>query len=124
MNPIAILKSKGLSLLCIVLATLLTVSYFSGKSTRNELDQTKEKLLMHVTLNKKLSDENVKFARELNEAPKQYIEVVKEVMRESCNGEVKQQLIDSLKTQRETVDEKNTADIDDKLPADLIKLLK
>lgn len=124
MNPIAIIKSKGLSILCIVLTTLLLASHFSGKSTRNELDETKAKLIQHVSLNKKLSDENVKFARELNEAPKEYIEVVKEVMRESCNGEVKQQLIESLKTQRETVDEKNTADIDDKLPDDLIKLLK
>lgn len=124
MNPIAIIKSKGLSILCIVLTTLLLASHFSSNSTRNELDETKAKLIQHVSLNKKLSDENVKFARELNEAPKEYIEVVKEVIRESCNGEVKQQLIESLKTQRETVDEKNTADIDDKLPDDLIKLLK
>ena len=124
MNLIAILKSKGLSLLCIILVTLLTVSYISGKSTRNELEKTNEKLMEHVTLNKRLSDENVKFARELSESPKQYIQVVKEVMKESCNGEVKQQLIEAMQTQRENVDEKNTADIDDKLPDDLIKLLK
>lgn len=119
------IKSKGLTLACIILSTLLTVSYISGRSDRNQLEKVTEKLNEHLVLNKRLSDENLKFAKELSEQPKEYIKVVKEVMNETCNGEVKQQLIESIATQREkNIDEKNTADIDDRLPASLIQLLK
>lgn len=119
------IKSKLSTVICIILATLLIASYISGRSDRIKLDDVNSKLSEHVALNKRLSDENLKFAKELNEQPKQYIQVVKEVMNETCNGEVKQQLIESIATNREqAISEKNTADIDDRLPASLIKLLK
>lgn len=124
MNPIiATLKSKGLTLLCIVLATLLTVSYLSGKADRSELTSVQGKLLEHVQLNKRLSDQNLELAEEIKNKPAEYITIVKEVEKQVCNGIVKQQLINSLPSKKEVTSE-NTANIDDRLPSDLIKLLK
>lgn len=119
------IKSKAALVICIILSTLLTASYISGRSDRAELIEVRESLTTNVALNKRLSDENLKFAKELNEAPKEYIKIVKEVMNETCNGEVKQTLIESMATQRENnVNEKVTADIDDNLPPNLILMLK
>ena len=121
------LKSKGLSILCIVLVTLLSVSYMSGKSDREALDIAQGKLLEHVTLNKRLSEQNLELANQIKNKPKEYIPIVKEVDKEVCNGVVKQQAINALLSKKETVNEatkQNTADIDDRLPTDLLKLLK
>ncbi|MNC18471.1 hypothetical protein D3C75_663720 [compost metagenome] len=124
MNPIiATLKSKGLTLLSIVLATLLTVSYLSGKADREQLTTTQGKLLEHVQLNKRLSDQNLELAEEIKNKPAEYITIVKEVEKQVCNGIVKQQLINSLPSKKEVTSE-HTANIDDRLPSDLIKLLK
>lgn len=111
----------------IVLLTLLSASYLSGKSDREKLEGVSEKLLEHVKLNKSLSDQNLALAEEIKNKPKEYITIVKEVDKEVCNGIVKQQMINSLKSKKETVNEtdvQNTADIDDRLPTDLIQLLK
>jgi len=122
------LKSKGLSILCIVLATLLTASVISGKYDREALDTAQVKLMEHVTLNKRLSEQNLELANEIKNKPKEYITIVKDIDKEVCNGVVKQQAINELlSSKKETVNEdakQNTADIDDRLPNDLLKLLK
>lgn len=124
MNLIETLKSKGLLILCIILSTLLTVSYISGKDDKKLISEIQPALVRHIDLNKKLSDENLVLAKELSEAPQKYIPIVKEVEKEVCNGVVKQELIKALPSRKEDVNEKNTADIDDKLPADLLIILK
>ena len=128
MNPlITTIKSKFQTVLCIVLATLLTASYLSGSSDRTELEQVSKKLTEHVQLNERLSEQNLLLAEEAKTRPEKIITVVKEVDKEVCNGIVRQQLINNLPTKipsKEVVDEKTVADIDDRLPDNLIKLLK
>lgn len=128
MNIFAILKSKIQLIILVFLLTLLSVSYISGKSDREQLTTLNEKLLEHVKLNKSLSDQNLAMAEEIKNKPKEYIVITKEIEKEICNGIVRNQLIDSLPTrQKETVNEedlRNTVDIDDRLPSNLIKLLK
>lgn len=120
---LATLKSKGLTILCIVLFTLLTSNYISNERSKNELDKAQSSLLTHVQLNKRLSDENLNLAKELKESAKQ-IPIVKEVMKEVCNGKINEKLIESLPTKKDKVNEEKTADIDDRLPSNLIQLLK
>lgn len=124
MKILAMLKSKALLILCIVLATLFAASFISSKADRRELVIAQTKLIEHVSLNKRLSDENLKLAQEIERQPAKYIPVVKEVFKEVCTGMVVQEKINSLPSMREKVNEENTADIDDRLPADLIQLLK
>lgn len=131
---LATLKSKGLSILCIVLATLLTISYLSGKADQAELIQVRGKLLEHVSLNERLSKQNLTLAEEVRTKPTQYIPIVKEVSKEVCNGVVRQQLINALPptVSKKEIDNgnttqsttRNTANIDDQLPTSLIQLLK
>lgn len=123
---ITTLKSKVQTILCIILATLLTVSYLSGKADRTELRQVSDKLTEHVLLNERLSKQNLELAQELKDKPAEYITIVKEVDRQVCTGLVKQQIINSLpkKEVANVANEKNIADIDDRLPDNIIQLLK
>lgn len=120
---LATLKSKGLTILCIVLFTLLTTTYISNEHNKSELDKAQSSLLTHVQLNKRLSDENLALAKEVKESAKQ-IPIVKEVMTEVCNGRINEKLIESLPAKKDKVNEEKTADIDDRLPSNLIQLLK
>lgn len=120
---LAAIKSKGLTILCIILLTLLTTTYLSDQESRKELDTAQAALIKHVELNKRLSDENLQLAKDLEASSKQ-IPVVKNVMTEVCNGVVKEKLIESLPSRKEKVNEEKTVDIDDRLPTDLIQLLK
>lgn len=123
-NPIALLKSNLQNILCVVLATLLTVAYVSGKSDREELQKVSQKLTEHVQLNERLSTQNRELAKELIEKPVAYVEVVKEVQTEICNGKVKQAAIESLPSKKKELGNvETTVDIDDRLPDDLIRLL-
>ena len=125
MNLITILKSKAQTLLCIILATLLTVSYLSGKADRQQLELVSGKLTEHVLLNQSLSEQNLQLAREIKDKPKEFITITKDVEKEVCNGRIKQELIKALPSRKEAVNvEHKVADIDDRLPDDLIKLLK
>lgn len=127
MNLFAILKSKLQLIACIVLTTLLAASYLSNKSDQDELIDLREKVIEHVKLNKSLSEQNLSLAKELREKPKEYITITKDVDKEVCNGAVNKALINSLPSKKGVVNEENvthTADIDDRLPTDLIKLLK
>lgn len=124
MNPITLIKSKAQTLLCIVLATLLTVSYLTGKADRKELEQVSQKLTEHVQLNERLSSQNLTLAEEIKNKPKEYIPIVKNVEREVCNGRIQQELIEALPRKESINDKTSVADIDDRLPNDLLKLLK
>lgn len=125
MNPITLIKSKFQTLLCIILATLLTVSYLTGRSDRAELKQVSGKLTEHVLLNERLSEQNLSLAREIRDKPAEYITITKEVEKEVCNGRIKQELIKALPVKKDDINaKKTTADIDDRLPDDLLKLLK
>lgn len=121
---LATIKSKGLAIICVILLTLLTTTYFSDKESRKELITAQSALIKHVGLNKRLSDENLALAKELKEASSKQLPIVKEIMVEICNGAINEKLIESLPSQKEKVNEKRTADIDDRLPTDLIQLLK
>lgn len=125
MNPITLIKSKVQTLLCIILATLLTVSYLGGRTDREELKQVSGKLTEHVLLNERLSEQNLSLAQELKSKPVEYITITKDVEKEVCNGRIKQELITALPSKKDDHNAKTTtADIDDRLPADLLKLLK
>lgn len=124
MNPLATIKSKALNILCIVLTTLLIASYMSGKADREELSSVSEKLVKHVQLNERLSSQNLALVEEIKNKPTEYITITKEVDKEVCNGVVKQNMINSLPSKKEVVNEETTADIDDRLPDNLLKLLK
>lgn len=118
------IKSKGYFILCIILATLLTASVVTSKVDRDDLKVSNQKLLEHVQLNKKLSEQNLELAKEIRDKPVEYITITKEVERKVCDGQVKQALINSL-PRKEVVNEKqDVVDIDARLPDDLIKLLK
>ena len=121
---LAAVKSKGLTIICIILFTLLTTTYLSDKHNREELTVAQSALIKHVGMNKRLSDENLALAKELRESPAKQIPIVKEVMVEICNGAIKEKLIESLPSKKGNVNEEKTADIDDRLPTDLIQLLK
>lgn len=124
LNPMTFLKSNLKNILCIVLATLLTVSYVTGKSDRTALDMANKKLTEHVQLNERLSSQNRDMAQELKDKPVAYIEVVKEVQTEICNGKIKQAAIEALPSKKKEVGNvQTTVDIDDRLPDDLIRLL-
>lgn len=121
---LAAIKSKFLSFICVVLITALSISYIAGRNDRVELTALRAKVIEHVALNEKLSAQNVGLLKEIKDRPPQYITVTKEVGKEVCNGAVTQAQIDALPSKKEMVDdEKNTADIDARLPTDLIKLL-
>lgn len=125
MNPLATVKSKILSILCILLFTTSGVFYWSGKSDRDELKEVREKLVQHVELNESLSRQNLALAEELKTKPIEYITITKEVEKEVCEGRIAQEKIKALQTKRkEGVNEEVTADIDDRLPDELIRLLK
>jgi hypothetical protein len=108
----------------VILATLLTVSYLSHRGDDKELTALTEKLTEHVQLNNRLSEQNLALASELKTKPIEFITITKEVDKEVCNGIVKQNLINAIPSKKGSINEETTADIDDKLPTDLLKLLK
>lgn len=126
MSLLSAIKSKGLTILCIILITLLSTTYISLNNSNAKLKVSEDKLLQHVKLNKSLSDQNLSLLEEIKNKPKEFITVTKEVSKEVCNGLVKETLINSLPKKGSVSNEPyetNTADIDDNLPTNLIKLL-
>jgi hypothetical protein len=99
----------------------------SGKSDREELRVVSDKLVTHVRLNESLSEQNLLLLDEIKNKPVEYIKITKEVEKEICNGVVKQTLINELPSKpskKDVINEETTADIDDRLPDNLLKLLK
>lgn len=125
MNLISLIKSKMSSVIIVVLITLLAVSYISGKTDRNTLVKINNELLTQTLVNKQLVSENQKLYEDLKNVPDRSVEVVKEVYKEICSTDVKKSQIEGLPSKRTGVDnETHTVDIDDRLPDDLIRLLK
>lgn len=117
---IATIKSKAAWILCVILATTLTI-----KSVElNRLKGVDVKLKEQSSLNERLVKEKESLSEELKTKPKEFITITKEVTKEICSGVVKQEAIKALPSRKEVTSEKGTADIDDRLPADLIQLLK
>lgn len=124
MNIITYVKGKLTTIIIVSLVVLLSVSYVSGKMDRTSLVKVSNELLTQTQLNQRLISENTKLLDELKTMPEKQIEIVKQVDREICNGVVKVEAINNLPTKRVDNNETHTADIDDRLPDDLIKLLK
>jgi hypothetical protein len=91
---------------------------------RTTLVKVSNELLTQTQLNQRLISENTKLLDEIKTMPEKQIEIVKQVDKEICNGVVKVESIKNLPTKRVDNDEAHTADIDDRLPDDLIRLLK
>lgn len=122
------IKTKALSVICVMLITALAISFVAGASDRSELTDLRTKVVTQLDVNKKLSDQNIALLDEIKKKPVEYITITKEVEGEVCNGTVGLALINAIqstrKEQANEAAESNTADIDAKLPANLIKLLK
>lgn len=122
------LKSKIVGVLCIALITALAMSVWENNANQKELDSLRVKFSDQVTLNERLSDQNLDLLDEIDKRPIEFITITKEVQVEICNGRIQQELINALPSKKGTVnaeqDQANTADIDDRLPDDLIRLLK
>lgn len=127
-NFLKSLKSKALGILCIILITALTISVMEGNSSKTELTSLRTKYNEQVSLNERLSNQNLDLLDEIDKRPIEFINIVKEVQVEICNGRVQQELINALPSKKGNVnaekDQANTADIDDRLPDDLLRLLK
>lgn len=111
----------------IVLTTLLTVSHFDNKSKTEQITDLTALAQRSVEQTKRLTDEISYLKGQLETMPSKQIETVKEVMIEVCNGELLKSKIEALPTKREVKNdptETNTADIDDRLPSDLKRLLQ
>lgn len=124
MNLISTLRANALKLLCVVLVTLLVALKFEYNDKVDKLSSATTSLTEQVALNERLSEQNKQLAEEVEKKPKQVIKVVKEVHTELCQSSIKQEAIKNLKSNKEVTDEKDVADIDDRLPADLKLLLK
>lgn len=115
----------------IVLSTLLTVSHIEVRDKRDQVSQLTQLADRSIEQNKRLSDQLKDLQYELDTRPAKQIEVVKKVMIEMCEGKVLEAKINSIPSKREvknvdqqTPDQKPVADIDDRLPDDLLKLLQ
>lgn len=128
MNFLINLKSKAIGIICIILITALTISVIEGRSNKTELTELRTKYSDQLTLNERLSNQNLDLLDEIDKRPIEFINIVKEVQVEICNGRVQQELINALPSNKGAVnaeqDKANTADIDDRLPDDLLRLLK
>ena len=124
MKILETLKSKALGVLCVVLVTLLIALKFDYDNKVDLMNSAIESATLHESANKRLSDQNKGLLEELERKPKVVIEVVKEVDEKLCDIKVVDQAIKNLKSKKEVTDEKDVADVDDRLPADLKQLLK
>lgn len=126
-NILTSVKNKALGIFCIVLITALGITYIDGRNDRSELINLRTKYSDQVSLNERLSDQNLALVEEVEKRPTKLIEVVQEVQVEICNGRIQQELINTLPSKKGSVNaetQSNTADIDDRLPDDLLRLLK
>jgi len=122
------IKTKALSVFCVMLLTALAISFVAGYKDREELNDLRGKVVIQLDVNKRLSDQNIDLLKEIKNKPVEYITVTKEVESQVCDGTVGLALINAIqstkKEQANEAAESNTADIDAKLPTNLIKLLK
>lgn len=125
MNLLAILKGKILYVVIVVLASLLAATYIDRGIISNDRDKVKKSLVLLISQNERLVEQNKQLAHDLSKKPNQVVKIVKESTTEICKSNVAQEAIKNLpSTKREVNDEKAVAGIDDSLPDDLIRVLK
>lgn len=124
-------KAKALGYVSVMFVTALLMCGYGLYSQHKEVKILTSELASLNTL-KDLQNETIENLRkDLEEKPKQVITITKEVQSEVCKGVTEVDRIMNLpskvKSNRELVHETDTqtdvVDIDDRLPADLIKLL-
>lgn len=110
----------------LVLVTLLTVSHISNQNKAEQINDLTLIADRAVTQNTRLSDQLNELRVEIETRPTKLIETTKEVMVEICKGKVTIADINALPSKREVKNETEApvADIDDRLPDELIQLLK
>lgn len=123
-NLIASLTSKIWIIACIVLTTMLTVSEFDNRDLKRKLTASESIVNTLSVANETNTTTINELRKELETKPAQVITITKEVEKEICNGKVKQEAINSLPSKKEVKNEKDVADIDDRLPPELIRLLQ
>lgn len=124
MNVMDTIKANVFKFLCVILLTLLVALKVDYDDKVDKLESATSSLTIHEQANKRLSEENKRLVDDLEKKPKEVIKIVREVEKELCTIPIKQEAIKNLKSRKEVTDEKDTADIDDRLPADLIRLLQ
>lgn len=117
---------KVLWVFVLTLGALLAVSHVSNNSKDSDIRQLQGLADQTVEQNKRLSNQNKELVQQLETRPTLEVITVKEVMTEICNGKVGEAMVDALPSKRpkEVVNETPVADIDDRLPDDLVRLLK
>lgn len=124
MNLLAKLGNNAAIIICIILTTILLVKLVEIKDLDEKLVVANRKAAEYSSLSLSLTKRVNTLAKELEETPERVITLTKEVQTEVCNGKLKQEAIKNLPSKKEVVNEKDVADIDDRIPSDLIKLLK
>lgn len=125
MNVIGTLKAKALSILLVILLTMLVALKVDYNDKVVKLESATSSLVKTTDANKRLSDENIKLIEELKTKPKETLKIVKEVQKELCNIPAKVEAIKSLPSKKkEVTNEEDVADIDARLPDDLLRLLQ
>lgn len=118
-----LISVKTLWILIIVLTSMLAMTYIDARDKEQQIKQLNDIATKSVEQNKRLSYQNKQLAEEIKNKPVEYITITKDVSKELCNGKVIDSQIRNLPSGGG--DEKTrTAGIDDRLPDDLIQLLK
>lgn len=106
----------------ITLSSTLYVAYGTQKEELLAANQALSKSELVINSNKNLIDD---MRLELEKKPTEYITITKEVTKEVCDAKFKQyQVMNLPSTNKGVENESDYADIDDRLPPDLIKLLQ
>ena len=124
---IDLFSTKVLWVLVIVLSTLLTVSTVANNVKSNNIDTLTELGIKSTEQNKRLSEQLKAAQDEITTRPVEYIETVREVEKEICRGKVTEAQINNIPSKRKEVGDANqapTADIDDRLPPELVRVLQ
>lgn len=121
------LKDKFLYVALVALSTLLLAVYFDRGGVIEERDGLKQSLAERMIVNERLVSENKHLLEQLKTAPKEAVVITKEVMKEVCTAQVKSEAIKAIPSNKKDgqneANQDRTADIDDRLPAELIRLL-
>lgn len=116
------ITNKVLYAVILVLATLLTTLYIVNGNLETSLTNTRDRERELTQVNDRLNKTISSLSHELETKPVEYITITKEVANEVCEGKVLYDAIMNLPAGKEAVSEK--VDIDAKLPADLLRVLK
>ena len=119
------ITSKVYMIVIVALITLSSTLYIAYDKQYQELlaaNAALSKSELVINGNKTVIDD---MRIELDKKPTEYITITKEVTKELCDSKFKQyQVMNLPSTNKGVENESNYADIDDRLPPDLIKLLQ